>query len=444
MLSLRPSLFFCAVLLSAPLHGEDWIMFGRDPAHSNFNPAESALSPSNVSQLEAAWKISVGAPLASAVTVSNGVLYFGAWDGNFYAVDARDGHVLWMTFVGKAAQPAQPNCFPAIGVTSQATVAGNTVFVGGGDSAVYALDIHTGSQLWRVPIADPEEGAYLWSSLTLYNNALYVGISSLGDCPLVRGGLARIDLAAPHQPLIRYLVPEDELGAGIWSTPAIDEGTNTVFVTTGTGEQDAEEGIWGGTLMALDANTLEIKSHFFLPTNSLEDDIEWGSSPTLFTSPDGTPLVAATGKDGLLYTLRREDLLPQWTTPLAIQCVCPECGCGSISTPAFDGVRLYVGAGVSNPDEFEAGTIYSIDPATGAVLWSRRTYGTIIGAVTAANGLVFAASTGGLDIFDAATGDYLWNDGQYDALFSQAVVSNGTVFTTYLNGHVVAWRLPGF
>jgi glucose dehydrogenase len=99
------------------------------------------------------------------------------------------------------------------------------------------------------------------------------------------------------------------LGAGVWSTPAVDQESNSAYVTTGTGGQDAHRGLWGGTLLALDASTLEIQpAYFFLPTNSLELDIEWGSSPTLFTLPHGTRMVAAAGKDGVLYALDRHNL----------------------------------------------------------------------------------------------------------------------------------------
>ena len=55
--------------------------------------------------------------------------------------------------------------------------------------------------MWRLQLADPKSGSYLWTSLTIHNNALYAGVSSLGDCPLVRGALVRIDLANPRQPL---------------------------------------------------------------------------------------------------------------------------------------------------------------------------------------------------------------------------------------------------
>jgi hypothetical protein len=53
-------------------------------------------------------------------------------------------------------------------------------------------------------------------------------------------------------------------------------------------------------MLAINAASLEIKSWFLLPTNSVDEDIEWGSSPALFQTSGGLPLVAATGKDGIL------------------------------------------------------------------------------------------------------------------------------------------------
>jgi outer membrane protein assembly factor BamB len=185
-------------------------MFARDPAHSSFNQSESALTRDSVTRLQPRWTLNVGAPLAAAPTVSAGILYFGAWDGQFYAVDAQSGRVLWQTFLGMAPAPADPKCFPAIGVTSQAAVLGDTLYAGGGDAALYALDRATGRQLARVPLADPQAGAYLWSSVTASGAALYIGVASLGDCPLVRGAVARLDPAALDQPpQVRYLAPQD-------------------------------------------------------------------------------------------------------------------------------------------------------------------------------------------------------------------------------------------
>ena len=436
----REFALFLTLAIASPVAADDWSMYLYDPAHSSFNASEFRIGKQNVATLDQYWVSNLSAPMAAAPTVVGGVVYVGTWDGNFYALDAGTGAPLWSTFVGMAPNPSIPCFQQGIGVTSQAVVSGDAVIVGGGDSAVYGLDKATGALLWRLPLANPADGAYLWSSVTAYKNALYIGIASLGDCPLVRGALVRIDLADPHGPLFRWLVPEGAIGGGIWSTPAIDGATNTVFVTTGTGEQDPESGTWGGTMLALDATSLEVRSHFLLPTNSVDYDIEWGSSPMLFETSDGVPLVAATGKDGVLYAQLRDDLSPAWAAVIATECICPECGCGSISTPAFDGHLLYVGAGAAPDSDYELGSVYGIDPDDGEIQWRCLLEAPVIAPVTLANGLVYVSTEAGLNILDAATGEMLWSDGRQPLIYSQPVVLGGSVYSTQFNGDVVAWQ----
>jgi uncharacterized protein (TIGR03437 family) len=440
---LRARFLTLGLTICIPIAAQTWPMYLKDLTHSSFVSSEMQLNQNQISNLQRRWDLSVGAPLASAVTVSNGVLYFGDWSGYFHAVNAQTGTELWKTFVGKAPDPQVPDCDPGIGVTSQATVIGNTVYVGGGDSAVYALDRSTGNQIWRVSLADPASGSYIWSSIVPYQNVLNVGVASLGDCPLVRGAVVRIDPSDPQQPLFSYLMDPDETGAGVWTTPAIDAATNTMFLNTGNGDiQDVATGNWSEALLALDATTLTVKASFLLPADEVDADLDWGSSPTLFTPLGGVPLVAATGKDGVLYALRQSDLSLVWKSQIAIGCVDPQAGCGSLSTPAFDGATLFVGGGVRDFAGDFNGSLWAIRPSDGSVIWVRDLDGPVIAPVTVANGLVFVSSTTGFEIFHAATGQLLWHDRINGAMYSQPVVVDGTVFTTYISGEAAAWTIP--
>lgn len=416
-------------------------MYLEDLAHTSYDANQTQLNPASVPQLQPLWRVSTNAPISSGVTLSNGTLYVGAWNGDFYAVDASSGSVLWTQYLGKAPNPADSTCMPGIGVSSQAAVTSDTVYVGGGDSAVYALNRTDGTVRWRVPLTDPSAGGYLWSSAMLSGTSLYMGIASLSDCPLVRGGLARIDLNNPATPLIHYLVPDDgSLGASVWSTPAIDEAANLVYVTTGNANsQDAAAGVWGSALLAMDATTLEIQAYFFRPIAPTDDDADWGSSPTLFQTSDGQQYVAATGKDGVLYVLHRPDLSLVWTYKLATDCDSPEQGCGSISTPAFDGNTLYVGAGQTDAYNGPPGAVYALDPLSRLPVWVYAARGFVLAPVTVTAGLVFVPTTEGLAALDAATGAELWNDGGTTGLYSQTAIGNGTAYSTYVNGDVVAW-----
>lgn len=421
-------------------------MYLKDLSHSSFNSAENQLTRTNIPSLQPAWTVPLTAQLAAAVTVSSGVLFFGDWSGNFHALEAQTGNELWKTFVGIAATPANPTCQPAIGVTSQATVIGNSVVVGGGDSAVYALDSTTGAQLWRLPLADPTSGSYIWTSIVPYQNQIYAGVASLGDCPVVPGLIARIDPNNPQQPLIQNLVPQGEQGGGLWTTPAINVQTNTLFLNTGNPGNASDESSAGNlseAMVSMDATSLQVNSFFRLPASEAGGDFDWGSSPTLFTPPNGVPMVAASGKDGVLYALRQDDMSLVWQRQEAMSCEEPQDGCGSLSTPAFDGNTLYAGAGERDPNNpSEQGSVYALNPADGSILWERDTTGTVIAPVTLANGMVFVSTQSELEIYDAATGQFLWSDGNRGTLYSQPVVLNGTVYSTYMAGNVVAWRLP--
>ena len=427
--------------LSGVLNGGDWRMYLRDRAHSSFNKSEVQLDRESIQKVQDIWVFRSEALLVAAPTLSDGVLYFGDWAGNFHAVRATDGVELWKQFVGMSASPTDPGCQPATGVSSQAVLVGNIVYVGGGDAALYALDKTSGAQLFRVPLADTNDGAYVWSSILYSGNALYLGVASLGDCPLVRGELVRVDLNDPQNPKIRYLVPEDQLGAGLWSTPAIDEATNTLYITTGNGDEDFENGVFGGALLAVDASTLEPFAYFFLPRAEEDDDFDWGSSPTLFQASNGRKLVGATGKDGILYALSRDDLSLLWKQTVAIPCICPDCGCGSLSTPAFDGTKLYLGAGIRDPNGYAIGSVYAINPDTGDIVWEQDLEGTVIAPVTVANGLVYVSTTTELIVFDSQTGEAAWDDGGYGSLYSQTIVQDVTIYNTYFDGSVVARRI---
>jgi polyvinyl alcohol dehydrogenase (cytochrome) len=421
-------------------------MFLGDPSHTSYS-TDVQVNPANVGRLRQLWRTSLGVTVSAAVTAVGGTLYVGDWSGNFHAIDGQTGAILWTTFIGTAPTAGCPGAAfgPNIGVGSQAVVSGSTVYVGGGDAAVYALNTATGQIQWRTPLGDAKSGNFIWSSPVLSQNALYIGLSSLGDCPLVRGAVVRIPLDDPADPLIRYLVPGNETGAGVWSSPAVDEAANLVYVTTGNAsEQDATQGIWGSALLAMDATSLEIQHYYFLPLSPAQEneDMDWGSSPTLIDTPDGEQYVAANGKNGVFYAFHRPDLGVLWVYTLAVSCAQPISGCGSVSAPAFNDSVVFTGSGSPNPSHTPPGAVYAFDWASGTLLWTYAAPGVVLAPVTVIPGLVLAPSTRGFAILDAGTGAVLWSDGGSAPLYSQAAVSDGRIYSTYMNGDIVAWRVP--
>ena len=144
-----------------------------------------------------------------------------------------------------------------------------------------------------------------------------------------------------------------------------------------------------------------------------------------------------------MYVLRQPDLSLAWWFKLASGCEVPQAGCGSLSTPAFDGHTLFTGAGTSDATDGAPGSVYAIDPITRSVIWTYAARGVVIAPVTLTPGLVFVPTTAGLVALDAATGVELWGDAGGGALYSQAAMANGVLYATYANGDIIAWGVPG-
>jgi outer membrane protein assembly factor BamB len=87
------------------------------------------------------WQFTAGGPITAAPAVAEGIVYVGAADKHIYALEAREGHFLWRRRV-------------LDNVSTSPVVADGTVYVGAEDHALYALDAHTGALRWRFVAGD--------------------------------------------------------------------------------------------------------------------------------------------------------------------------------------------------------------------------------------------------------------------------------------------------
>ncbi len=95
----------------------DWPQFQFDPCHTGYNPNESVLSPATVGNLVLDWRYLTGGGVDSSPAVVDGVLYVGSGDSNVYAVNAVTGAPLWKYATGG-------------GVESSPAVASGVVYAG--------------------------------------------------------------------------------------------------------------------------------------------------------------------------------------------------------------------------------------------------------------------------------------------------------------------------
>jgi outer membrane protein assembly factor BamB len=376
-----------------------------------------------------------------------GTVYVGSWDGYEYALDTATGSQKWKTFLGITT--GDPSCFPqTAGVTSAATVQDGVVYVGGGDSYWYALDAATGAELWRVFTGDSSAagGHYNWSSPVLSNGFAYVGIASFGDCPLVQGQLLQVSLSTHLVVHTFKVVPDGQVGGGVWTSPSLDPASNTVYITTGSVADPSQT--LSGAMLALDGATLALKGSWPVPRPDPSSgfDADWGTSPIVFNDATGRQLVAATNKDGITYAFDRNNVSagPVWRQQIAVGGDCPTCGQGTVSSAAFGNGLLYVAGGNTTINGAAVqGSVRAMDPASGAIVWEHPEPSPIIAAVAYTNGLVIAGPGASVEVLNAASGSQLWSYATGGYIYGAPSVAGGTVYVGSVDKAVYAFGLEG-
>ena len=89
------------------------------------------------------WKFNgLGGPVVSTPVITGEKIIFGAWDRNLYALSTSIGQLLWKWSNGSSVINYSPaSCIPVI--------KDSTIFVVAPDRYISAIDLNTGSTLWR-------------------------------------------------------------------------------------------------------------------------------------------------------------------------------------------------------------------------------------------------------------------------------------------------------
>ncbi len=384
--------FLARLLVTAALAGAvllltagDWPTYLHDPQRSSSNPSETILSPTNATRLVQKWAFTTGGYIESSPIVVGNTVYVGSWDGYEYALDATTGALKWKRYLGITNVQG---CNPQIaGVSSSATVQNGVLYVGGGRGFWYALSANTGAVLWGVYTGFGVQGHYNWSSPLIYNGYAYIDMASYGDCPLVQGVMLQVSLATHHVTHIFQVVPHGQTGGGLWSSPAVDPATNTIYVTSGNeGQEPPTSQPYTMALVALDAATLAVKGSWQIPSSQDYGDSDFGATPTLFTDAQGRQLVGAANKNGIFY--------------------------------AFDRTNVSNGP-----------------------VWQQGTSGLILGATVYANGLLIDAAGPDVEVRNAATGTLLVSLPTGNQLYASPSIANGQIFEGSTDGKVYAFGL---
>lgn len=389
----RDALLVAALAMLINACGVDWTGRLFDSGHGS-RTSDAALNAGNVGTLQPKWRRqapgcpgagSGGGWLATPATL-NGVIYEGSNFGCLYAINESDGTVKWSKFA--AFQPKQ-TCNQRLGIVSSVVVrdegAGPVLYFHSPDGYLYKLHGVDGSTIWRSTVQIPsptQNDVYAWSSPTVADGRVIVGVSSNCDNPFVQGQVRAYDAADGHLLWVHKTIPDGFVGAGDWYDAAVDS-TGSVYATTGStldatasAHPNTTDGFEQYSLLKLDGSTGQLV--WKAPAPKHTNDPDYASSPILFT--DGTrDLVGATNKDGWFRAYRRDTGAEMWQARVG---TAHASGYQSpLSGGVWDGTHLFVMSndtttggtwsqfppGVWSPQGGTpaAGSIRELDPATG-------------------------------------------------------------------------------
>jgi polyvinyl alcohol dehydrogenase (cytochrome) len=195
-----------------PLDGPRWNGWGADPGNSRFQPtAMAGLTRDQVPSLRLKWAFGFRGRSSAVAqpTIVGGLLFVGGGDSEVYALDAKTGCTRW-TFKTRAIVRTAISFAPISGTDQFA------VFFGDLHANAYAVNAITGASIWTTKVED-HPAAVITGAPTLYSGILYVPVSSREEvigtpgayqCCTFRGSVVALDIATGKQIWKGYTVPE--------------------------------------------------------------------------------------------------------------------------------------------------------------------------------------------------------------------------------------------
>jgi polyvinyl alcohol dehydrogenase (cytochrome) len=443
-----------------------WNGWSPSPSNSRFEEAHSAgLSAADLPKLKLKWAFNLGevTEARSQPIVVGDRVFVTSSTGLLYALDAESGCTRWAFRAGA-------------GIRAGAVVGeskGNpAVFFSDGGGTLYAVNAETGALLWKVRPVD--HFATIATATPVYHEGvLYQTYSSFeealaGDpkygCCTFRGSVAAVDaasgqklwqtftIAEPAKPTAKSGVGTQLLGpsgAGIWSSPTMDEQNKVLYVATGDNYSDPPTDT-SDAILALDLKSGKLLWSAQLTRNDAYNngcgipipgscpevhgaDADFGQPPILVSLGGKQRALVIAQKSGMAYAIDPDEkgkIL--WQTRVGVGGPLGGSQWGSAS----DGDKVFVAtsdvglSGVADPkspngyrlvlDPKKGGGLHALDLKSGKIVWNAPAAPCAeaktncspaqSAAVSVASDVVFSGSVDGyLRAYSAATGKVLWD-----------------------------------
>ena len=454
------------------LPGGDWPAYGGPVLGQNNQVAEKRISTGTVGSLGLAWQ---SAPSGfQAVPIVSGRCVYTTDAGYVQAVDVVTGRRVWRTPV-----PLPYTQYAPFAVA----VADGVVHVNFDNKLApraAAFDAQTGQRLWTSAPVTFDYKAWQLSSPAVAGGIGFFTTTGPDFDPHARPGFAVLDARTgrilskrPTIPLADYR--KGYAGGGIWGTPVIDPQGLYAYAGTSNPYSKSKESRYDNAMIKVDVNPRRatfgqiVATFKATPDNivgapgydnpvcqalgepvsigfggsapCLQNDVDFGNSPTLWHDAQGRLMVSQLQKFGVMFTLRASDMKQVWSSgPIGTDSELTLTG-GNHGNAATDGKRIYT---MTNP-----GALQALDAETGALVWANALVEPIASKnVALANGVLFASDYAGVHAFDAATGARLWDSVRTGVSLSCGTesdmlsIAHGTVLAN-CGGTVAAFRLPG-
>lgn len=354
----------------------NWSQFGSTPSRSsverNDNSIVTNVAPDGRYYFDQVYNFPADAPIRTTPAIDGGSAFFGDDAGSLYAVDVHTGAQVWQDSYRS-------------GIVSSAAVDAGTVVFGTKGATVEAVSAATGASVWSAPTSSAVE-----SSPAVYGGTVYVGSDD--------GTFYALD---EKTGAVKWTVA---LGAAIHSSPAIDATDSTVVVGDDSGRVTALTTAAGTQVWS--ART--------------------GAAVT------ATPMVQAGvvyvgSQDGKEYALDGTSGRVVWTFAT-----------GGPITSNTAAVQQFVVVGSSD------GVLYYLSVASGAEINHYDAHSAIIG-VAGSPRVTIATLKNGEAVGNRISGqETTWKYyGTHSSIVSAPVINNGTIYVTGLDQDLHVFDTPG-
>jgi len=468
----------------------DWTHSGHDLFNTRNNPYEHDINTRNVSSLAPKWTFTTHGDVSATPAVVGDTIIFPDWAGYLYKLNRHTGQLIWQKQISdynglpnslSRTSPLVSGNTIYIGDQNAANFSTGTHLM--------AIDATTGALKW-ITTADTNFAAVMTQSPTIFNGVLYVGVSSKQAATATvpglpfgtfRGSLLAVQASTGKILWQKYTVPDNGgqsggySGGGVWGgEPVVDPYRGLVYIGSGQNlsvpQSVSDCQTAGGTPQECLSPDDHIDSMLAFrmsdgkpvweagakmfdtwtaacnpgqppqncpPNPGLDSDFADGMHIAFPVGPDGRPheVVTAGQKNGDYWQVDPGTGKVLWRTTVGPAGLHGGVEWGS----ATDNKRIYLSQANSNHVPFtlmngettSGGFFAALDAQTGKILWETAdpTANETPGAVTVANGVMYATSISGkMFALDGATGKILWSyQGQGSANAGPAVV-DGTVY----------------